>query len=382
MKKIALIGSGILSKEIAERAKELGVESHCFSFNDNDIACNSVDYFHKVNIFSIEEIVEICKAENINGVIPTTELTILPAAQISERLGLLGNEISVAKDITNKYITREKVKSVLGLHQPKYMLYTNGTYPTVSEFPVIVKPIAAGGKRGITVAYCQDEVEKAIVKALPYSKVEGVLIEEFLVGGSEYSVETLSYKSKHYVTQITEKDTSGPPHCNELGHHQPANLSNDLKQKVKVVISDMLDAVGITNGPSHTEIKIIDGQIYLIEINDRPGGDHITFPLTELSTGYPYLSGIIFASMGMLEGKEPINLKSYYAGIMFLTDKTPELEQIYEDCNKFSWFYKKNCVTKGLSKIEFNDEDGLNYFIYWDKKNDPMSTIRDYGKHK
>ena len=64
---------------------------------------------------SIEEIVEICKAENINGVIPTTELTILPAAQISERLGLLGNEISVAKDITNKYITREKVKSVLGL---------------------------------------------------------------------------------------------------------------------------------------------------------------------------------------------------------------------------------------------------------------------------
>ena len=28
--KIALIGSGILSKEIAERAREINIETHCF----------------------------------------------------------------------------------------------------------------------------------------------------------------------------------------------------------------------------------------------------------------------------------------------------------------------------------------------------------------
>ena len=44
------------------------------------------------------------------------------------------------------------------------------------------------------------------------------------------------------------------------------------------------------NGATHTEIKIVNGDIYLIEINARPGGDHIAHPLTMLSTGYDYLT--------------------------------------------------------------------------------------------
>ena len=340
--KIALIGSGILSKEIAERARELNIETHCFSFNDQDVACPYVDFFHKVNIFDIDIITEICKREGIGGVIPTTELTILPAAEIAKNLNLLGNDIKVAKEITNKYLTREKVKAVSLIKQPSYIFYTSGDLPVIDKYPVIVKPIAAGGKRGIRVIFKEEELKSAIENALAFSKVEGVLIEEYLPGGKEFSVETLSYKGKHYVTQITEKDTSGPPYCNELGHHQPADISKELEEKVKKALPEMLIAVGITNGPSHTEIKIINDEIYLIEINDRPGGDHITYPLTELSTDYPYLSGIIYASLGLLEGKEPINLKRYYAGIMFVTDKTPELKDIFEDCDSFKWLYHKN----------------------------------------
>ena len=115
--------------------------------------------------------------------------------------------------------------------------------------------------------------------------MEGVLIEEFLSGGQEYSVESLSYHGKQYIIQVTQKDSSGPPHCIELGHHQPAKLSKDEKSLVEKAVSEALSAAGITNGPCHTEIKMIDGKIYLIEINGRPGGDHIAYPLTELSTG-------------------------------------------------------------------------------------------------
>lgn len=378
--KIGIIGSGILSKEIAERARELGIESHCFSFNDKDVACPFVDCFHKINIFDTDKIIGICKRENVTGIIPTTELTILPAAIVADSLGLLGNRVDVARDITNKYLTRNKVKNVQMLFQPKYTLYSSGAIPKIENYPVIVKPIAAGGKRGISVVYSEDDLKKAIDEALPFSKVEGVLIEEFLSGGSEYSVETLSYKGIHYVTQITEKDTSGPPHCNELGHHQPARLSDSMKEKVRFVISGILDAVGIENGPSHTEIKIIGSEIYLIEINDRPGGDHITYPLTELSTGYPYLTGIIYAALGLLEGKEPVGLKNYYSGILFVTDKTPELKEIFEDCDSFEWLYHKNLVSNGLSKITFNDEEGLNYFIYYSERENPRDFIKSYRR--
>ena len=144
-------------------------------------------------------------------------------------------------------------------------------------------------------------------------------------------------------------------------------MTKELKEKIVSAMKEMLDAVGIINGPSHTEIKIIDGKIYLIEINDRPGGDHITYPLTELSTGYPYLSGIIWASMGELEGKEPIDLKEYFAGIILITDKTKNMLDIFNDCEKYEWLYYKNVVNKGISKIKYNNADGLNYFIYYSK---------------
>lgn len=371
MEKIAIIGSGILAKVFAERARELNIESHCFSWDKGDVACGAADYFHEINIFDIEEITRICGENEVNGVIATTELTILPTAKVANNLGLISNPVKVAEEITNKYLTRNKVKSVKNLNQPKFCIYENGEIPEVDYFPIIVKPIAAGGKRGVCVVNSVDKISDAIREAAPYSKVNGVLIEEYLSGGTEYSVESLSYKGRHFVVQVTQKDSSGPPRCNELGHHQPADISSNMRKKVDDVISDMLSAVGIENGPCHTEIKIIDNEIYLIEINGRPGGDHITYPLTELSTGYPFVSGIIWASLGALEEHEPTELKHHFSGICFITEETAYLESLFEKCENYPWLYKKHKVNDGPSRIIFNDEDNLNYFIYYSKSEKP-----------
>ena len=371
MDKIAIIGSGILAKAIAERARELNIESHCFSWDSHDVACPFVDFFHQVNIFEVDEITEICRKEGIHGVIATTELTILPVAKIADRLGLNGNPICVAEEITNKYVTRDKVRNVEFMKQPKYCEYISGDIPKIDGYPVIVKPVAAGGKRGIHVVYSKDEIADAVTDALSYSKIHGVLIEEYLAEGREYSVESLSYKGKHYVIQVTQKDSSGPPHCNELGHHQPAELEAGMRSKVDKAISVMLTAVGIMNGPCHTEIKIIGNDIYLIEINGRPGGDHITVPLTELSTGYPILSAIIWIALNQFEGHEPVCLEENYCGIYFLTEETVYLKSVFDRCEEYPWLYKKNKISDEPSRIVFNDEDNLNYVIYFSRDKKP-----------
>lgn len=371
MDRIAIIGSGIIAKAIAIRARELKIESHCFSWDSHDVACAFVDFFHQVNIFDVDEITEICRKEGIQGVIATTELTILPAAKIANQLGLNGNPIDVAEEITNKYLTRNKVRIVENMNQPKYWEYVSGELPVIDRYPVIVKPVAAGGKRGIHVVYSENEVAGAVEDALGYSKVHGVLIEEYLSGGKEYSVESLSYKGKHYVIQVTQKDSSGPPHCNELGHHQPAELSDEMRGKIEKSISAMLTVAGIVNGPCHTEIKIIENKVYLIEINGRPGGDHIIDPLTELSTGYPFLSAVIWIALDQFKGHEPVKLEQNYCGIYFVTEETAYLKPVFDKCETYSWLYKKNKISDELSKIVFNDEDNLNYFIYFSKDKKP-----------
>lgn len=378
MDKIAIIGSGILAKAIAERARDLKIETHCFSWDSHDVACTFVDYFHQVNIFEVDKITEVCEKARINGVIATTELTILPAARIAARLGLNGNPVCVSEEITNKYVTRNKVRNVKSMKQPKYWEYVSGAIPDIGRFPVIVKPTAAGGKRGIHVVYSKDEIADAVKDALGYSKVQGVLIEEYLARGREYSVESLTYKGKHYVIQVTQKDSSGPPHCNELGHHQPAKLDTGMRGRIEKAISEMLTAVGIMNGPCHTEIKIIGSDIYLIEINGRPGGDHITEPLTELSTGYPFLSAMIWIALNRFEEHEPTELEQNYCGIYFVTEETAYLKPLFDRCEEYPWLYKKNKISDEPSRIVFNDEDNLNYFIYFsrDEKPDIAGLLR------
>lgn len=66
-----------------------------------------------------------------------------------------------------------------------------------------------------------------------------------------------------------------------------------MTSKIKTAISKGLTAIGVDNSTCHTEIKIVDDKIFLIEFNARPGGDHIAWPLTELSTGYNIIKGAI-----------------------------------------------------------------------------------------
>lgn len=375
MEKLAIIGTGYMARIIAERANELGIEPHCFSIDDNSVAAK-VAYFHHVNVLDVDTLTEVCRELGISGVVATTELTIWPANQVAFNLGLNGNDVKVAKEITDKTIIRRKTSNIEGLSQPKYWIcYAISDLPEKIDYPVVVKPIAAGGKRGVSVIYDAKDIENAMREALKVSKVEGVLIEEYLVGGQEYSVESISFHGRQHIIQVTLKDSSGPPNCVELGHHQPAPLSKEMRNKVERIIAKSLSAAGIMNGPCHTEIKIIDDKIYLIEINGRPGGDHIAYPLTELSTGYPYISGIIMAALDKFDESQLMNLQSNYCGLHFITTQTANLKSVFDTCDDKPWLYKKNKVSDELTPITHNDGFNTNYFMYFSSKSKPDINV-------
>lgn len=377
MKKLGIIGTGYMAKIIGLRAKELNIESHCFSIDDNSVAEKVCDFFHHINILDVDNLAKKCAEIGINGVVATTELTIFPAAYVANCLGLNGNDVKISIDITDKATIREKIKKTDGILQPDYWVCKDNTVPTKIKYPVIVKPIAAGGKRGVSVVYSESNIKDALKEAMSFSKVEGAIIEEYLSEGKEYSVESLSYHGNHHIIQVTEKISSGPPHCVELGHHQPAPLSLEIRSKVEHAVTSALTAAGITNGPCHTEIKIIDNKVYLIEINGRPGGDHIAYPLTELSTGYPYISGIIKASLDELDEREIRIAKRNYCGVLFVTTQTSFLKPLFDKCDKEPWLYKKNYISDELKPITYNNGFNTNYLIYCcdEKKPDVITKL-------
>lgn len=371
MQKLAIIGGGRMAVIFAQNAREMGVETYCFSLESGIVDKDAFDFIYPVNILEREKVLELCKMINIDGVVATTELTIAVAAYIADKMNLVGIPLDVAEVITDKYRNRKAIQDIEEICQPKYaeIWSAEDIYKLKYDYPIILKPTSKGGKRGVVVIKQEAEIPEAFSYTMEDAGGElPFIVEEYIEGGMECSVESLSYNGTNYIVQVTEKINSGPPHCVELAHHQPANLSKEQRELVERVLDKALSAIGLENGPCHTEIKIKDGKLYLIEFNARPGGDHIAAPLTELSTGYSYIKGGIQIALNQFTGIDKSKFKEQYAGILFVTKQTSDLCSVFECCQEYDWCYEKNVASQELKDIIHNDGFNLNYFIYVDNK--------------
>ncbi len=272
MKKLAVIGCGIASIPILKKAKEIYVQTYCFSLSINPAAEGLYDYHYNIDYYDVKSIIETCRGLCVDGVIATGENTTAATAIIAKELGLVGNRYQGLFICRNKYEERKALEDAKYVKQPKYSLYANGMIPS---FPVIVKAIDSSGKKGISIARTTAEFYQAVNYAKEASQDDKILVEQYIDGGSEYSIECISAKGKHQIIQITQKDVSGPPHFAELGHHQPGEIEVPY-DKLENAIFEILDKTGVENSLSHVEIKIKDQDIYFIEIGARGGGDRIS----------------------------------------------------------------------------------------------------------
>ena len=373
-KKLAIIGAGRMACIYAERARKMGVESHVFAWRKGAMAADVCDVFHDVSVVDIDEIACICREIGVGGVVATSEFTIAPCAQVAQALGLPGNPVEVANGITDKSRNRRLVEGVEGLSQPRWWRIANLADIDQLDFtyPVVVKPTSEGGKRGVSVARNEDELRRAVSYAEGEpSRSHAYLVEEF-VGGSEYSVETLSWHGESRVVQVTEKISSGAPHCVELGHDQPARIPDAMRSRIEDVVPRALRAIGLQSGPCHTEVKIWNDGIYLIEFNARPGGDHIAADLTRLSTGRSYIGSAIEIALDEFDPTVLDELQHWYSGIRFVTQLSPELAPVFDTCQEYAWCHEKHQATSGLVPYEHNDGYNVNYFIYASKTSRPV----------
>lgn len=370
--KLAIIGAGYMAKEYALKAKEKNITVYCFAWEAGAVAKDYVDVFYPISVLEKECILEICKEVGIDGVIAAASIAITTATYIAEELRLNSNSVYIASMIQNKIWVRQQLQKAHYIKQPGFYELKHGKNDIdIDEmlFPVIVKPVSSEGKQGVMVAKDKFEYEKAINYASSGDKLGfGVMIEEFLSGGKEYSVETISFMGEHQVIQITEKISAGAPHCVELGHHQPADLEETIIEKIVLGVNEMLTAVQWNNGPTHIEVKVINNEVYLIELNARAAGDHIASKLVYLSTGYDYLGEIINVALGirpvMFDGK----YKKKYAGIIFIVEQTKHLLQYFNSCTNKEWLYEKQIDSQPITELKKNDGFRVNYIIYCGNK--------------
>lgn len=369
-KTLAIIGAGEGAIPIINKAKSMGITIVAYGRNDS-LAQKMVDIFVEENHFDINFIVDSCRKLHVNGVMASSELSTEVAAKVAHELNLPGNEVENGFAGKNKYLMRTRVSQLSSVRQPKFSLYKDdSTY----SFPVVVKAIDACGKKGIGIAYDLDDLTKSVQKAQKYSSDGSALIEDYLEGGQEYSIECLSNgKEEHHVIQYTEKESSGPPHFVETGHHQPANLSEMMKRKIDKAASEILSVLGLNCGMAHLEIKIIDNEIYFIEVGARGGGDHISDILTPLSTGFDYYKSAIECHLGIYHHTKISN--EAYTGIYFHTIQNKKLKPLFDISKSSSWCVMNTIESDVFSETTGNVETANSGFIIY--ASDHKITLND-----
>ncbi len=242
------------------------------------------------------------------------ELGLLPAARINEALGLSGESVATTELLLDKWRMRRHL-AAKGISPVAAAVGRSAQdireFVRANGLPIIVKPIRESGSLGVfsirrdaDVAVVAERFrsldhEQWTVGDLAFADAFREFLMEELLDGPEISVETLTFDGRHVVVAVTDKEI-GRSGFVEIGHSQPSGISAETLSEVTRLVTDFLDAVGLRDGPGHTEVKLTSRGPRIVESHNRIGGGRIN-ELAEIAYGVDMERYALGSRFGLVE---------------------------------------------------------------------------------
>lgn len=302
MKSIFILGASRLQIPAIKKAKEKGLFVYALDYDPKAVGIPLVDEFLEISTIDKEAVLRAAIEYKPDYIITST--SDMPVRTVSWVCEKLGKETDISYEgaisSTDKVAMRKRMREC-GVPIPEFhevktyadFLDIAGIMPSV----FVLKPADNSASRGVVFVdkTKNPDYAKLYKYCRQYSRSGEVLIEEYMEG-PEVSVEAYSVEGVPHIITITDKIVTDIPFFVELGHTEPSRLSLKQQEDVCEVAEAAIKAIGMQNGPTHTEIKITSTGAKLVEIAARLGGDYITSKLVPLSTGIDMI-GCSFASL-------------------------------------------------------------------------------------
>lgn len=364
--KLVIIGANDFQNQLILKAKKMGFETHVFAWKDGSIGEKTADVFYPISITEKDEILKICKEIRPSGVCSiASDLASITVNYVSNGLGLSCNSMETTLKCTNKYEMRKNLKDN-NISTPKFIKVTNNEDTWNIDgmrFPMIVKPTDRSGSRGITKIFDKDDLKKAIYNATKDAFEKCAIVEEY-IDGEEYSCEGICFEGNTHFLALTKKYTTGSPNFIETGHMEPSDIDEKYHKYIYNEIEKAVKSLGIKNSAIHAEFKFNnDGELGIIEIGARMGGDCIGSDLVFLSTGMDFIKMVIDVACG----KEPdfsIVRNPSKAQIKFIFDKK-DIEKMHLFTKKYpDKIYRISEINMSLLGKTIDSSTRLGYYIF------------------
>ncbi|KOR85480.1 phosphoribosylglycinamide formyltransferase [Bacillus sp. FJAT-22058] len=272
-KKILLLGSGELGKEVILEAQRLGVET---------VAVDRYEHAPAMQVAHRSYVIDMLDAEQLRGVVekeqPDLIVPEIEAIATSELVKLEEEGFQVIPTARAAKLTmdREGIRRLASetLEIPTAAYKFANTYEEFVQaakevgFPNVVKPLMSSSGKGQSVCRTEGDLEVCWKIAMEGGRVQNgrVIIEEFIRFDSE-------------ITLLTVRTVNGTMFCAPIGHiqqggdyiesWQPHNMTEAQIMEAKRIAHAITDELG-GYGLFGVELFLSGDKVYFSEVSPRP----------------------------------------------------------------------------------------------------------------
>jgi biotin carboxylase len=304
-KSVVVLGGNQMALPAVERIRERGFAVIAVDGNAAAPAGRVADEFVHQNFTDVDGTVRALADFSFDGVVPLNDFAIHAASRIAHDRKLPGWNEFAERCFTSKAALK-RAWMAGGLPTARCAFATvpelmARRFPNWAIWPAVVKPsFSGGGSRGVFVARDWDEVHVRLSQVLDAYLDRDVVIEEY-IKGTEHTLEVLVCRGTPTLLSISDKENYPESDTVVQKLYFPGPVGNSFRSRLTRLIAAATESMRLTDGTTHFEVLIRDGEPFLLEVGGRPGGGLNLHPICELSTGYDY-PGLL---ADVLTGGEP-----------------------------------------------------------------------------
>ncbi|MDQ0915389.1 formate-dependent phosphoribosylglycinamide formyltransferase [Paenibacillus sp. V4I5] len=272
-KKIMLLGSGELGKEVVIEAQRLGIETIAVDRYANAPAMQVAHRSHVINMLDGEQLRALIEQERPDLIVPEIEAIATPVLVELEKEGYRVIPTATASRLTmDREGIRRLASETLELRTAKYAFANSleELHAAVAEIgtPCVIKPIMSSSGKGQSVCRTPENVEQSWNIAMEGGRAKNarVIVEEFIHFESE-------------ITLLTVRSISGTTYCEPIGHiqkdgdyiesWQPHVMTEQQISDAQHMAKTITDALG-GFGLYGVELFLTKEGVYFSEVSPRP----------------------------------------------------------------------------------------------------------------
>lgn len=237
---------------------------------------------------SYDEAATLLDTFEFAGVLSLADDKLSWTAEVAERLGLPFHATSTVVALTDKLVQRRALAAA-GLSAPASAVVVEGSsreslaaHKDDLRFPAVLKPRLGEGSRDTVLVASFEALCDELAGTLPSGGApRDFVLEEYIpdattaLGGEGFAgyVSVESYVKNGSISHLAITGRMPPAFpFRETGFFIPSALEPALQLDVLAAAASAAEAVGVTIGCLHTEVKLTDAGPVIIEVNGRIGG--------------------------------------------------------------------------------------------------------------